>query len=202
MLSYPDIVAEATRTNTPVVGYLREELPYVCRDEYVRMMPSRMTNICLITRGSFEYLFDDYATLEATGAVETDAVTESRVVAVVGTSEPNLKKRDDYRLRGWVGRTEATFGKQWDKGHFIAHSIGGAVDGWELNVYLQLRSLNRGWSEAGRRYREMEKYCAANAGVLCWNRPIYTDPSAKPAQIEFGIVRTAGDLWIEVFDNR
>jgi hypothetical protein len=48
----------------------------------------------------------------------------------------------------------------------------------------------------------MEKYCAANAGVLCWNRPIYADPSAKPIQIEFGIVRTADDLWVEVFDNR
>ncbi len=28
------------------------------------------------------------------------------------------------------------FGRQWDKGHFVAHSIGGAVDGWELNVFL------------------------------------------------------------------
>jgi len=29
------------------------------------------------------------------------------------------------------------------KGHFIAHSIGGAVDGWELNVFVQRRELNR-----------------------------------------------------------
>lgn len=166
------------------------------------MPPPRMTNISVISRGTFDYIFDDYASLEATGAVEPDAVTESRVVAVIGLSAPVPRKRDDSRLRGWVGKTEATWGQEWDKGHFIAHSIGGAVRGWELNVYVQLRALNRGWSEAGRRYRQMEEYCSARAGVLCWNRPIYDDPSAKPARIEFAVLKDDGEVWAEVFDNR
>jgi len=39
-----------------------------------------------------------------------------------------------------VGATETTFGQEWDKGHFVAHSIGGAVDRAEVIVFVQLRA--------------------------------------------------------------
>src|SRR5216683_3042649 len=74
-----------------------------------------------------------------------------------------VRDDDDFRLKGWMGATETTFGREWDKGHFIAHSIGGAVDCAEVNVFVQLRAPNRGWSEAGKRFREMEAYCEANS---------------------------------------
>jgi hypothetical protein len=93
---------------------------------------------------------------------------EARLVGVLGRSEPKIERRDDGRLRGWVGPTQKMFGREWDKGHFIAHSIGGAVDGWELNVFVQRRELNRGGSEEGKRFREMEKYCVANHGTFCF----------------------------------
>ena len=124
---------------------------------------------------------DDYATLEATGLAQPDGVSEARLVGAVGYSKPSHGRRDDSRLRGWVGPTGATFGAAWDKGHFIAHSIGGAVDGLEANVFLQRRSVNRG------AYREMERYCAANPGVLCFSRPLYSDLSALPTEVEFGV---------------
>jgi hypothetical protein len=135
--------------------------------------------------------------LEATGVVPADDVTEARLVAAVGCSQPNPKKRahDDSRLRGWLGPTGATFGSDWDKGHFIAHSIGGAVDGLEANVFLQRRSVNRGG------YRDMERYCAAHPGVLCFSRPLYRDPSARPAQVEFGVLKETGEWWVQVFEN-
>src|SRR6267154_6075918 len=101
-----------------------------------------------------------------------------------------------------VGATETTFGRDWDKGHFIAHSIGGAVDRAEANVFVQLRALNRGWSEAGKRFREMEAYCEANPGTFCFNRPIYDDQTARPAFFEFGLVKREGRLWVECFSNR
>ena len=128
-------------------------------------------------------MYNDLATLQATGAVEPDPSQESCLVAAYGISAPQDSPRDDRRLRGWVGRTERVFGKGWDKGHFIAHSIGGAVDGLEANVFAQRRSLNRGWSAEGKRFRAMEKYCADNAGVFCFHRPIYADGS------EFGILK-------------
>jgi hypothetical protein len=93
------------------------------------------------------------------------------------------------------------FAREWDKGHFIAHSIGGALDGWELNVFVQRRELNRGWSEAGARFRDMEDYCA-NAGTFCFSRPLYADPTAKPAFVEFGVLKSDGQLCVECFDNR
>src|SRR5258708_33542122 len=79
------------------------------------------------------------------------------------------------------------FGREWDKGHFIAHSIGGAVDGLETNVSVQLRHLNRGWSAAGKQFRDMEQYCVLNRGTFCfW--PLYVDETARPAFVEFGVL--------------
>ena len=164
-------------------------------------MTPRATEIVRMQRGSFEYIYDDYATLEASGAVPYSLDAEARLVGVVGRSEPKIEKRDDGGS-GLVGPTEKMFGREWDKGHFMAHSIGGAVDGWELNVFVQRRELNRGWSEAGRRIREMEDYCALNAGTFCFSRPLYVDPTAKPAFVEFGLLKSDGQLWVECFDNR
>lgn len=66
----------------------------------------------------------------------------------------------------------------------------------EMNVFLQKRSVNRGG------YRRLERYCAANPGVLCFSRPVYADPSAVPIRVEFGVLRADGVLEIEVFENR
>jgi len=194
---YQDLLAQAHAECEPgaVHEYLRRELPYVWRDAYLVMTP-RQTNILVFPHGTFDYFYDDYASLEATGIVERDDVTEARLMAAVGTSSPSRRSRDDSRLRGWVGPTGRTFGDDWDKGHFIAHSIGGAVDGLEANVFLQLRRVNRGG------YRQMERYCAANPGVLCFARPLYDDSSARPAQVEFGVLKPDGELWVERFDNR
>jgi hypothetical protein len=165
-------------------------------------MTSRETNILRFQYGAFEYIYDDYASLEATGAVAYDPKIEARLIGVSGCSAPNEVKRDDSRLRGWVGPTGKTFGPGWDKGHFMAHSIGGAVDQLEVNVFIQRRDLNRGWSDAGRRYREMEQYCKFNLGTFCFSRPIYFDQSAKPAFVEFGILKNVHELAIGCFDNR
>ena len=184
-----------------VFAVLKEDLPYAWRDAYLEMLP-RTTNIVRFRYGTFEYLYDDYATLEAIRAVPRDPSIEVRLVAVCGLSAPQKKKRDDYRLKGWVGATERTFGSGWDKGHFIAHSIGGAVDQAEVNVFVQRRDLNRGWSTAGKRFRKMEKYCELNSGTFCFSRPIYQDQMAKPAWVEFGVLRDNCEFWVECFGNR
>ena len=80
------------------------------------------------------------------------------------------------------------FGKKWDKGHFIAHSIGGAVDGIEMNVFVQRRDLNRGWSKEGKIFRVMETYCFMNPNTFCFNRPIYSDKTSKPSYLEYGLL--------------
>ncbi len=181
--------------------YLSQELPVAWREAYERMT-DRPTEICLVTSASFEYMFDDYSTLEARGTVPRDPSQESRLIAAFGRSNPRPRTRDDSRLRGWVGRTEATFGREWDKGHFIGHSIGGAVDGVEANVFVQSRELNRGWSDQGKRFRAMEAHCCHNPGTFCFSRPIYDDGLSRPAVIEVGLLNVDGSIWVERFDNR
>jgi hypothetical protein len=201
-VDYESLLKEAgAESYETAVSFLKERLPFAWRDAYLEMMP-RETNIVRFQYGAFEYIYDDYASLEATGAVPYDPKMEARLIGVSGCSTPKETKRDDSRLRGWVGPTEKTFGPRWDKGHFIAHSIGGAVDQLEVNVFIQRRDLNRGWSDAGRRYREMEKYCKSNAGTFCFSRALYLDQTAKPAFVEFGILKNVHELSIECFDNR
>ncbi|MCB0553815.1 MAG: hypothetical protein KDD02_09715 [Phaeodactylibacter sp.] len=188
-------------SNEKIVTHLIENLPYLWVDTYCSQS-NRLTDICLMSHGSFVYIFDDYASMEKKGLVPLHLAAESRVLAVFGKSSQQKLKRDDFRLRGWVGKTELFFGEKWDKGHFIAHSIGGAVDGLELNIFQQRRDLNRGWSSEGKIFRKMEKYCFENPGSFCFNRPIYLDQSSKPSFLEFGILRPDGKLWVEFFDNR
>lgn len=161
----------------------------------------RLSDIGSIYNGTFEYIYDDCESLIKKGLLPHET-TESRMVAVTGTSSPKFGKRDDYRLKGWLGKTESIFGKEWDKGHFIAHSIGGAIDSIEINVFPQKRALNRGWSEEGKVFRKMETYCFENKDTYCFTRPLYNDLSSRPAFYEFCVLRHDNTFWSEVFDNR
>jgi hypothetical protein len=181
--------------------YFEEQLPYLCRDAYLARN-GRPADISRIRQGAFEYVFDHYDLLEASGAVPYSRCDESRLVVAYGRSKPGDAARDDYRLRGWVGPTEKVFGRAWDKGHFIAHSIGGAVDGLEANVFVQRRDLNRGWSADGKRFRQMERHCVEHPGTLCFARPIYVDGTARPGWLEFGIVLPEAGPEVACFDNR
>ena len=199
---YFDILSSVYSLDTDkVVNHLISTFPLLWEEVY-KMQSNRITDLCRIKNGSFEYIFDDYATLERKGIVPINTINESRVIAAFGLSKFQDKYRDDYRLRNWIGKTNYLFGDSWDKGHLIAHSIGGSVDGSELNVFIQRRDLNRGWSYDGRRYRKMEEYCLKHIGTFCFNRPMYLDQTSKPAFIEFGILKSNRELWVDIFDNR
>lgn len=201
-IEYEAVVRDASEsTEEELITFLLDELPYLWLDDYLAMTP-RQTAIERFPHGGFEYIYDDYATLENTGAVPYSQFEEARLVAAIGRSEPQQRKRDDSRLRGWVGPTQVVFGQEWDKGHYIAHSIGGAVDGLEANVFQQRRDLNRGWSVEGKMFRTMENYCAAHRGTLCFHRPQYSDGKALPTILEFGVLLLPErKLWVERFTN-
>lgn len=201
-IDYQPIREEIARRPLDERGpFLRDELPYDWVDAY-REMTVRPTEILRINHGQFEYFYDALDLLVAQGVVPDDPASESRLVVAVGFSAPLKRSRDDSRLRGWVGRTETLFGKEWDKGHFIAHSIGGAVEGIEANVFIQRRDMNRGWSLEGKKYRDLEKYCSANPGTFCFSRPIYLDLTSRPAWVEFGLLTVEGEFRVECFNNR
>jgi hypothetical protein len=113
LLPYDELLAAAKTASVPVAQYLRQELPYLWQDAYLDMTP-RETNILIFTHGTFDYVYDDYASLEAAGVVEADDVTEARLVGAVGFSKPNIvaRRHDDGRLRGWLGPTGEVFGSE------------------------------------------------------------------------------------------
>jgi len=200
-IDYPGVLAGAPSSSPDEMAkVLAKQLSEMWKAAYVAITP-RETQIFFVRHGLFQYMFD-HPMPPASAGVAPSPACESRLVAAFGWSTPQRLARDDFRLRRWVGATEAFFGRGWDKGHFIAHSIGGAVDQCELNVFVQRRDLNRGWSAAGKRFRLMEKYCFQNPGTFCFSRPIYTGGSARPGALEFGVLTTEGEFWVELFDNR
>lgn len=144
------------------------------------------TNVLEIRERGVTYLFDFCAQLP-------DVDREDRVVGACGLSQSANARRDASRIRGWPGSDE-----RGDRGHLVAHAAGGGLD---INLFHQDAWLNRGRSPAGKRYREMERYCAEHDGTFFFSRLIYIDATARPAQIEFAIRKADGGLWVEMFDN-
>jgi hypothetical protein len=181
-----------------IIRFLSAELPSLWIEEYSEMTP-RPAHIVAATFEGYQYLFDYYSIFDAGGAAVSHGRTgEDRLVAVFGLSSPPRSARDRSRMRGWCGATEKSFGSAWDKGHFIAHSIGG---GLAINVFQQRREVNRGWSEEGKLYRSMERYCSLNPGSFCFSRPFYENLTGCPSALEFGLLQTDGSLWVEHFKN-
>lgn len=168
-----------------IIRIMRDEMPHTWIDRYHRMCEGP-TNVLEVPLQGFAYLFDYCSELPGTAR-------EDRAVAAYGISRATKHKRDASRLRGFPGSDE-----RGDRGHLLAHSAGG---GLEINVFHQDAYLNRGWSPQGKRYREMERYCADHEGTFFFSRLIYTDATARPAEIEFGVLMPDRTLWVEVFGN-
>src|SRR5215510_664166 len=96
----------------------------------------------------------DYAALLSAGRADSTA---------------NVSTSRGARMKGWFWSTEEFVSANRDRGHFIAHSIGGGLD---VNVFWQDRDLNRGWSPEGKIFRQMETYCQEHPGTFCFSRPI------------------------------
>src|SRR6266852_3246615 len=47
----------------------------------------------------------------------------------------------------------------------------------------------------------MERTCARHPGTFCFSRPIYADGSARPVQLEFGVLRMERTLRVDLFEN-
>lgn len=62
------------------------------------------------------------------------------------------------------------------------------------------REVDRGWSERGKVYRRMERYCAEHSGAFCFSRSIYRDRTWVPFELECRVLRSAWDLWVERFE--
>jgi hypothetical protein len=180
-----------------LIADLRFRLPTLWQRAYTAAA-SHTPNILHVEYGTFDYICDSYSEMEALGEVAFDQRVRDRVVGVLGISLPMRRRRRGALPKGWVEHPEEVDSSGRDKGHFIAHAIGGGLD---MNVFSQARDLNRGLSEQGKVYRLMERYCYENAGTFCFSRPVYDDATSIPRWVEFGVLRDDGSLWVEVFEN-
>lgn len=174
-----------------IVSVIRAELPEAWITRYHRMCTGP-TNVLEVSLRDFSYLFDFCAELVEARELPVGARADRAVVAY-GIARSTSEKRDASRIRGFPGSDG-----RGDRGHLVAHAVGGGLD---INVFHQDAYLNRGWSAQGKRYREMERYCSENEGTFFFSRLIYTDETARPSEIEFGILMRDTSLWLEVFDN-
>jgi len=147
----------------------------------------------------FDYynLFDFVGFDEDTGLL-SDSFVEERAVCNYGFSSRNKAKRshNDSRMRTQERRFWSD--KQTDRGHFLAHAIGGNI---YSNIFPQKRAINQGRSARGKLYRKMEAFLAKNPGTFCFARPIYFDFSNRPYLLEFGYLNHDYQWIIETFDN-
>lgn len=80
-------------------------------------------------------------------------------------------------------RLKAKTTHPYDIGHFLPHSSGGPKD---INLFIQERKLNRGWSMQGKRYRWLEDCVFSRPGTFFFVRPVYGDLSPIPRYLEWG----------------
>jgi hypothetical protein len=135
------------------------------------------------------YLFD---LASAAGAPQED-----RTVAAWALTPVVVASRDSSYQRGFP-LSPTPDGTPVDRGHLIPHLSGGE---YGPNLFRQDRALNRGWSEAGKRYRRLEREAAATPGTFYFGHLLYDDDTAHPCEIETGLLRD-GELYVERFDNR
>lgn len=179
-------------SQTTAFAYLDRTLPPLWSAKY----PARQGELVIVTvggnagqRGAVNTLFDLRGKSSA---------VDDRVVAVWGLSrsEP-ASTRDTARMAGYLG------GGEWsrtypgrDRGHFFAHTMGGGMD---VNLFPQTACVNRGGE-----WRRMERYAVAHPGTFCFIRPIYTNASWTPSQLEYGIIKLPPDafgMWVNLFPN-
>jgi hypothetical protein len=156
-------------------------------------MGTHQTEVIRTNCKGFTYLYD------LTSISPNTRHVNDRLVAAYGRSIENTHARDKNRMRSTLRGGIPVDGKgSYDKGHAIAHAMGGGLD---INLFPQRPDLNQGRSLDGKRYREMEKYASKNVGTFVMSRFIYHDNSWVPAFLEYGLLMKDWKLWVEWFEN-
>lgn len=189
-IPYADIVALTINSSGTITI---EELIRFLEDEWhTTYYDMSRHNPCVLkfSDQGFTFLFDQ-------ASANTNDV-DDRLVVAYGFSAANGYKRDKSRISGLLGGGIDIPGKgKFDKGHALAHAMGGGLD---VNLFPQNSELNRGKSDAGKVYRKMEQFAADHPGTFVFSRLLYGDDSWVPSSLEYGVLRDEG-LWVEWFEN-
>jgi hypothetical protein len=186
--------AAGDREGDDLISFVIEALKDCWIYDYGEMVQYKPYILDVHDRG-FNFLFD--LTLATHDKNDPDR-PDDRVVAAYGLSRKAEAKRDASRIRGFGPIGNKSRGPI-DKGHFAAHSMGGALD---INIFPQRTEVNRGRSAAGKRYRKMEAYAAQHPGTFMFSRPIYDDATWTPDALDYGLLLLPERrIWAERFPN-
>lgn len=160
--------------------WLIDQIVDLAAYEYRRSV-GRKVELLTFSDGAFQCLFD--YTLERTILMYGD------------TRETEANTRDNAYHRGYPRR------EGMDKGHAMAHAQGGLEGG--PNYFPQAAALNRGRHDAGKLWRAIETYLAANAGLFAFVRLIYAPGNAgdTPGEVEYGLLDNVSQFRSVIFPN-
>jgi hypothetical protein len=192
-IDYSRLAAKHAPSRETWDGFVRDALVDRWLADYAHVS-DWSTQVLEIPQGELTFLFDAGPTLTENRLGKG----EDRVVAAWGYSQRPAGKRDRGRLAGFLPFPRLWSGAKRDRGHFIAHAAGGGTD---LNLFPQAAELNRGRSEEGKRWRDMERFAERHPGTPLFVCPIYDANSWTPAALDFAILTDTG-LRAERFSNR
>lgn len=158
--------------------------------EYCRGTPGDREIVEIDGANGFTYIYDSTLNPPLDEA-------DNRVIGAWGHATPAPAPRDRSRMRGYPS-PQRQHETRVDRGHLIAHSIGGEYD---MNLIPQDAALNQGWRGGDRRWRELERYCEGHPGTLLFVRALYDDITDHPTKLEYVIVLEDGRLRAERFVN-
>jgi hypothetical protein len=170
------------------------------------LVPAEVGEVLLgAVAGRYERMYPDCPLVQFTQSGATclfdpasavGAGQEDRTVAAWTVTPVTVNKRDVSYQRGFPLAADPG-SPPVDRGHLIPNLSGGEFG---PNIFRQDRSLNRGWSQEGRRFRALERE-AAIPGTFYFGHLLYRDDTAYPMEIEIGMLRD-GTLHVERFQNR
>lgn len=151
--------------------------------------------------GGFQFIIDHTSDWEPADYPKSN-LPEDRVVAAFGLSTVRADDQNKTIMQSFRKGTNKLFeryGAVYNRGHLIAHSMGGPID---VNLFPQLEHVNLGRSPEGSKYRKMERYITAHPGTFVFSRPIYGDFSECPFAFEYGYCDADMKMITETFPNR
>jgi hypothetical protein len=100
---------------------------------------------------------------------------------MVFQKQPTCKMKKRNGIKTLFKNLEPINGIMCNKGHFIAHGIGGPMD---VNMFIQRHNDNRGADKHS--VPKNGKLYVETPGTFLFSRPIYQDYPFVPKYLEFG----------------
>jgi hypothetical protein len=220
-IDYRSLLMRMANVGRDSIGYLLEEA-WCQTYEHMPRDPKDQMEIVDIAFESITYVYDVGANrvVGAYGWSRPNLFSEAEKKALESRRKQFLAKATKAQIRkigegnsenaeamaanaglSWQDRFFKLYGHDYDRGHIIAQSLGGGMD---INLCPQKRSFNQRKSAEGNLYRSMETKAERSPNAFVFSRPIYSDKTWVPQQLDYGVATDfeLKTLEYRTFENR